>query len=541
MRTVIDPAGLTPAERRVWEAFPLGEGVDFREEPASSAADSGGNPADDPAAGASWGPERTVRAEVLRALLIDGPAQDGEIAGLKLTGARITGQLDLVYGTVDQAVQLRFCHFEQPLKLYAQLRALVLSDSVLPGLKAGNLRVDGVLRLSCCRVTGPIRLQGAKVSGAVFVNGALALGSPAAPDADAGDGAAEPVLQLNHAAIGTDLWAVGLVAHGQVRLNGATVGGQVNLDDADLHVPAGETALHAETLSVGTDLRAVRLRARGRVNLSGSRIPHQLNLAYARLSNPGRSGPARQQLCHRRAVAARGRADRGHRGRCSRAQPLHAPPGVWPDRVRIDGLGYRTLAPHLPAEQRLPLLEREEGGDLPYAYEQLAAAYRTAGDDAAARTVQLAKLRLHRRTLPRYARFWGRLQDVAVGYGYRPMRAAGWLLLLLCTGATAFTLHHPPALKAAEAPGFNPVFYTLDLLLPLVDFGQETAFAPRGWYQWLSYSADRRRLDPGHDDRGGRHPLPEPPVASGRATTRNGERLPGRGLLAGAPGTSMAA
>jgi hypothetical protein len=435
-----------------------------------------------------------VRAEVLRALLIDGPAHDGEIAGLKLTGARITGQLDLVYGTVEQAVRLRFCHFERAPTLYgAQLRALVLSDSWLPGLTAGNLRVDGVLRLSCCRVSGPIRLQGAKISGAVFVNGAR-LGRPAAPDtpaaADASDreGAEGPVLQLNHAAIGTDLWAVGLVAHGQVRLNGATVGGQVNLDDADLRVPAGETALHAETLSVGTDLRATRLRARGRVNLSGARIPHQLNLAYARLSNPG--GPALRasscvigELWLREATPIVGTVNL----RRSQLDLLHIPPHVWPDRVRIDGLSYRTLAPHLPAEQRLPLLEREEGGYLPYAYEQLAAAYRTAGDDAAARTVQLAKLRRHRRALPRYARFWGRLQDVAVGYGYRPMRAAGWLLLLLCTGATAFALHRPPALKPAEAPGFNPVFYTLDLLLPLVDFGQETAFAPRGWYQWLSY------------------------------------------------------
>lgn len=311
-------------------------------------------------------------------------------------------------------MQLRFCHFEQPLKLYgAQLRALVLSDSVLPGLSAGNLRVDGVLRLSCCRVSGPIRLQGAKISGAVFVNGAR-LGRPAAPDtpaaADASDreGAEGPVLQLNHAAIGTDLWAVGLVAHGQVRLNGATVGGQVNLDDADLRVPAGETALHAETLSVGTDLRAVRLRARGRVNLSGSRIPHQLNLAYARLSNPG--GPALRasscvigELWLREAAPIVGTVNL----RRSQLDLLHVPPGVWPDRVRIDGLGYRALAPHLPAEQRLPLLEREEGGYLPHAYEQLAAAYRTAGDDAAARTVQLAKLHAAPPHPPRYARFWG--------------------------------------------------------------------------------------------------------------------------------------
>jgi len=79
------------------------------------------------------------------------------------------------------------------------------------------------------------------------------------------------------------------------------------------------------------------------------------------------------------------------------------------------------------------------------------------------------------------------VQDAAVGYGFRPMRAALWLLLLLCTGTLTFALHHPPALKPSEAPGFNPLFYTLDLLLPIIDFGQEGAFAPRDGYQWLSY------------------------------------------------------
>jgi hypothetical protein len=29
--------------------------------------------------------------------------------------------------------------------------------------------------------------------------------------------------------------------------------------------------------------------------------------------------------------------------------------------------------------------------------------------------------------------------------------------------------------------------YTLDLLLPIIDFHQESAFNPSGWYQWLSY------------------------------------------------------
>ncbi|WP_431046220.1 membrane-associated oxidoreductase [Streptomyces sp. P1-3] len=462
---------LTPAERRVWRAFPLGESVDFRD-----GAD------DDPETGASWGPERTVRARVLRALLLDGPSRDGEIAGLKVWGARITGHLDLKYGAVDHPVRLRSCHFEQAPDLYgAQLRVLALNDSFLPGLTAGHLHVDGVLRLTCCRVTGPVRLAGAQISGAFFANGAR-LGDPAGAQEPE-----EPVLQLNHADIGADLWAPDVVAHGQIRLYGATVAGQVNLNDAQLTAPGGH-ALQAETLNVGTDLHAMRLRAHGRVDLRGARISGQLNLAYAALANPGGvalrvSSCVAGEMWLREAKPVVGAVNL----RRAQFDVLYVPPEVWPDEVKLDRLVYGSLLPHLPAAERLPVLERERAGYVSYSYEQLAAAYRTAGDEAAARAVQLAKLRRHRHTLPWYARVWGHLQDVTVGYGFRPMRAAGWLLALLLVGALAFAVRHPRPLKADEAPDFNPVFYTLDLLLPIIGFGQEAAFAPQGAFQWLSY------------------------------------------------------
>ncbi|MEU8349729.1 membrane-associated oxidoreductase [Streptomyces sp. NPDC048845] len=483
---------LTPAERRVLEAFPRGAGVDFR---------ASGD--EDPRTGASWGPDRTVRAEVLRALLLEGPAEPGQIAGLKLKGARITGKLHLKYGTVEHPVQLRACWFDRRPNLHgAQLRDLKLSDSVLPGLTAGALSVDGSLRINCCRFTGPVRLAGAQIARSLFLNGARlgttepagadpAASRPGAGQDDLGpdeyDDPGEPILQLNHAVVGSDIWAAGLVAHGGIRLNGASVEGLVNLEDAELSAP-GATALHAETLAVGTDVRAKRLRAEGRVNLSGARIPRQLDLAYARLATPdGQALRATScvigELWLREAVPVRGTVNL----RRAQIDLLHVPPSVWPGTVRLDGLTYRVLAPHLPAAERLPLLEREAGGYVPFAYEQLTAAYRTVGDEAAARTVQLAKLRRRRRTLPRYARIWGHLQDATVGYGFRPMRAAGWLLALLVTGALAFGLRPPAPLKADEAPQFNAVFYTLDLLLPIIGFGQESAFAPRGGYQWLSY------------------------------------------------------
>ncbi|MFD9409613.1 membrane-associated oxidoreductase [Streptomyces sp. NPDC059989] len=465
---------LTPAERRVWDAFPRGEGVDFRTDPDETGE-----------GGESWGPERTLRADVLAELLLNGPRIVGQVPGLNIRGARITGKLNLRYAVIEHPIRVRACWFERkPLLFGAQLRTFVVNDSTLPGLTANSVRVDVWLKLSCCRITGPVRLSGARIAGGLFLRRAV-IGTP--PGEGAPEEAQEPPLQINHADIGTDVIAMELTVHGQTRINGTTVGGQINLDDARLLAPGG-TALHAETLTVGTDVRAMRAQLHGRINLTGSRIPGQLNLAYARFVNPG--GVAlRASSCTIGEVWLRSceTIQGGVNLRRSQFDLLHMPPETWPQQIRIDGLTYRTLAPHLPAEERLPALEREESGYLPYAYEQLAAAYRTVGDEAAARTVQLAKLRRHRRTLPRHTRLWGLLQDGTVGYGFRPLRAAGWLLALLLTGTIAYTLAPPRPLKAGEAPDFNAVFYTIDLMLPIIGFGQESAYAPSGWYQWLSY------------------------------------------------------
>ncbi|MFG2925134.1 membrane-associated oxidoreductase [Streptomyces sp. NPDC048305] len=468
---------LTPAERRVWDAFPHGAPVDFR---------TGSAQEDDPETGAGWGAGRTVRAEVLRALLLGGRRDDGEIPALRVQGARITGTLHLRYAVAECAVLLAGCHFDEAPNLYGtQLRQLNLSNSVLPGLQAATLRVDGVLRLTDCRIPGPVHLGGSRIAQALFFDrtriGVNADGSTAT------NATGSPVLQLNQVSAGDDLWWPGLVVHGEVRINDATVAGKIMLDDAVLINP-GATALDGENLTVGSDLHGMRLRVGGRVNLRGARIPGQLNLAYAALSNPGgvavrASSCTVGELWLRAAAPIEGTVNL----RRSQFDLVHADPSVWPARVRTDQMTYTSLLPHLPAPRRLPLLERDEEGYMPFAYEQLTAAYRRIGDDAAARTVQLAKLRRRRGTLSGYARAWGYLQDATVGYGFRPVRAAAWLLSLLLAGSVSYAAHHPRPLKADEAPPFSPLVYTLDLLLPIVDFGQEKAYNPQGWYQWLSY------------------------------------------------------
>ncbi|MFI6766137.1 membrane-associated oxidoreductase [Streptomyces sp. NPDC050355] len=459
---------LTPAELRIRRAFPRGEPVDFR------AAEN-----EDPALGDTWGAERTVRARVLRALLLKAPQEDGEIAALKITGARITGVLDLKYATIDAAIRLSHCHFDGAPDLYgARLRQLNLSKSVLPGLTSGTLRVEGVLRMTDCRMRGPVRLGGAQISGALFMERA----EFTAPDDS------EPVLQLNQAEIGDDLWAPEMRAHGQVRLTGASVAGRINVQDAEFHHPGG-TALDAQNLNVGAHVRARCVRARGRVELRGSRISGRLDLLHAHLSHPGDTALRASSCVIGELWLRRGdRIEGALNLRRSRIEILTLEPEMLPDQVHLSNLTYTVLAPHEPAERRLLMLEREGDRYEPYGYEQLTAAYRHVGDDDAARLVQLAKQRRRRTTLTWYGRLWGYAQDATVGYGFRPLRAAVWLLSLMAIGSIAYGLDHPRPVKADEAPDFNPVFYTLDLLLPVVNFGQESAFAPDGWHQWLSYA-----------------------------------------------------
>ncbi|WP_328408936.1 membrane-associated oxidoreductase [Streptomyces violaceus] len=460
---------MTPAEERVWRAFSGGQDVDFRE-----SAD------EDPERGADWGPERTVRAAVLRALLLSAPQEDGETAALRLGGARITGSLDLKYGDIDHAVRLSHCYFENVPVLYAaRLRQLNLRDSVLPGLDAATLRVDGVLRMSDCLFDGPVRLGGAQISGALFLDRA---------DIDALS-AGQPALQLNHVTVGDGLSAPGLRTRGGVLLTGASVAGSVDLGQARLEGSGGEVVLDAELAAVEGDVLLRGVEVYGWIGLRGARIEGRLDLSHARLSNPG-DAALRASSCTIGEVWLRKSPPMEGTLNLRRAQVdvLWLEPDVVPEEVLLDSLVYTSLTPHAPAERRLAMLRRDGEGYVPHAYEQLTAAYRRIGDDHAARQVQLAKQRRHRGTLPWYGRLWGYVQDATVGYGFRPLRAAGWLVSLLVIGSVAYALHHPQPLKADEAPQFNPVFYTLDLLLPVISFGQEGAFAPADGYQWLSYA-----------------------------------------------------
>jgi hypothetical protein len=493
----MSPAALSAAEDKVWQAFPRGAPVDL--------------------SGAS---DRKIRAEVISELLLGAQqAAPGKASALRLTGAHIAGSLELPFSDVTSMIWMSQCEFDHGVKLEGTTRRVVFHTCRLPGLAARGVRVDGQLSLYGSQVDGTVALLGATINGELNLSQSRLLGR---------NGAAVSAARL---IVGGNLLATDLEADGRIELSGAQIAGNLDFSGAQVRDPGGR-AVAAERIAVGDQLNFSKFRSQGQVMLRGARVDGQVLFSGAHLANPG------QYVLHASAltvgdslylwegftadgeiVLRRARINGGvnavtpgsiimdastvtadmfllHVGdpaassislRQANVRQLRGSPVHWPSQVSMDGLSYETLDPQLPAAQRLEWLRRDGGRYVPQPYEQLSAAYRRLGDDAGARQVQLAKQRLRRGTLKPTTKFWGYLQDWTVGYGYQPARAVAWLLALLIVGTVLFSMSPPAPLKAGEAPHFNAFIYTLDLLLPIVGFGQRAAWNPAGAEQWLAY------------------------------------------------------
>ena len=94
----------------------------------------------------------------------------------------------------------------------------------------------------------------------------------------------------------------------------------------------------------------------------------------------------------------------------------------------------------------------------------------------------------HRRysELGRAGRVWGFLQRWTVGYGYRPWLAIAWLGVFWLGGALWFNWHEMVKLNSDEDPVWNAWLLSMDLLIPIVDLGQDGKWQFVGASQWIS-------------------------------------------------------
>ncbi|MFC8512777.1 oxidoreductase [Streptomyces sp. NPDC057257] len=488
---------LTSPERELWNAFPEGRRVDLR---------VGSEAGDRVAGGGDWGPGRTVRAEVIAALLLGARGVEGAraVASIGLVGARISGTLNLGGARIGHPVWFEDCWFDEGVNLFgAETRTVAITGSRVPGLEAGSTRIEGRLDLlgstvetmpvsAFHREISALSLTHAHVTGGVILNRAV-LSAPEGWALSGGGLVADGGVFCSR-----------MVVHGEVRLLGAQLSGGLFMRDARLERPGPRGVALALDSAVASTLDLSRgFTANGTVRLRGTRVSDNVTFEGAVLNGPpDGAGPA--LLCTlMQAVDFDLTLARPPSGtvdlRGAQVSQLHDSEQSWPEVVELDGFVYGSIKVTEAGERREAVARpdstahrlawiRRTPGYSPQPYEQLASWYRKAGHDDEARRVLLTKQRHRRSSLSLPARVWGHLLDATVGYGYRPWLAGVWLLVLTLLGTAVFGANSPTRAEKGEGAPFQPLVYTLDLLIPIGGLGQRT-----NWYwtdaslQTLSY------------------------------------------------------
>lgn len=380
----------------------------------------------------------------------DGFSADGE---LRLLGAHIDGNL-----------QFREARLTNPGGRALYAGRLTVGSQLLC---YGGFQAEGEVHLDSASIGGWLNLEGARLANPT----ALAL-------------AADLITVKQSLNCGG-----GFSATGEVRLQGAQIGNQFNLGGATLNNTEGP-ALNAQGIIVDKDMFCRKgFSATGQVILTGARIGGVLDFTEARIS--GHDGIAidlqiaKADTLILRPDECRNGAVNLHHARVSLLDDDNA---NWPTELVLNDFVYERIRnEEVRVGVRLAWLRRNQDGYAPQLYEQLATTYRKAGAEEEARRVAIAKHWSRRRQLNLVGKAWNWLLYVTVGYGYRTWLAALWLAALVGAGWWIFG-HADMTQVGATGPTFNAVAYTVDVLLPIVDLGQQAAWLPNGPAQYWSWA-----------------------------------------------------
>ena len=259
----------TTCECKIREAAATGTLVDLR---------VGDRALDSPEQGTEWGPERSVRAEVIADLLLgNGEAASVPVKGVRLQGARITGELNLEASTLRCPLALLHCSFASAINLNEATAVSVrLSGSRVPAIHARQLLTRGDLRLDeGFNGSGEVDLVGAHIGGQLVCTGGQ-FSNPNGYALNADSFSVEGHMYCDE----------GFSASGEVSLLGAHIGGWLDCTGGQFSNADGR-ALTADRLTVDQDMYCDEgFAASGEVNLFGAHIGGRFNCTGGQFSNP---------------------------------------------------------------------------------------------------------------------------------------------------------------------------------------------------------------------------------------------------------------
>ena len=391
-------------------------------------------------------PDRQVRAALIRALLLGG---DGlplmHEKGLRLSGAWVSGTLDLEGCRIPRDIGLLDCRFDAiPVLRSAVIDTLSLDGSVLPGLNADRVEARGDLLFRSATIDGLVALKGARIEGDLVFDGA-SLANPG-----------EVCVAAERMAVRGGALFRGARLDGELVLSGGSIGGHLDLVGSTIHRP-DTFAIEANSVTVGGDVALRHATITGSFDLQTARVGGDLDLSGASLSAPGTMA---LNLDRTKVVAAfflrqGARIDGTLSLAGAELGAIMDEPASWPDTgdlVLNRCLYGALLGAATDAEPRLDWLARQTpsrwGEDFwPQPYEHLAKVLREMGHDDDARSVLIEKERLSRRARRGRTKNPARhalllLNDTLLGlttaYGRMPLLALIWMLVLWALGAMLY-------------------------------------------------------------------------------------------------------
>jgi hypothetical protein len=519
-RSLSDFVPLRPAEKQLLDCCETGEEAKIGDTVPTADAD----------------PKTIVRADFLRFLMLGGDEQAPvHEKGVQLIGAWVQEDLDLASCSVSQGVGLAKCRFDGV--IYARdahiKGVLLLSGSHLrQGLVADRLRCDGGIFLSddFCSL-GQIWLLGAQIYGDLNCsNGRLKHKAGVALCLDG------VVIKGNAFLNGK------FEATGEVRLVNADISGDLQFTDGKFAPIEGGSISTDGVVVKGNVFFCGSFKATGAVRLIGAQIGGDLDCGCLMFSASFEDVLHLQSatvqnvfnLCFL-ASSVRIMATSAQVGVLIDANE------PWAKGSILDGFVYKSLGGMAPtdAAARIEWLKKQVNEDLgedkskrnfrPQPWKQLQKVLREMGHDADAREVgvdyenqlrkadrigQIIDVKNGNRWIPFLRRkclralHW--LFGFLAGYGYHPLRlfmSLVWVWLFCgviywwlayaphsAIGPTDPLVFQNSAYQActtenngnwmlcrqlpAEYTTFSPLAYSLDVLLPLVDLGQEKRWGP---------------------------------------------------------------
>jgi hypothetical protein len=445
--------------------------------------------------------DNTIRAGLIRALLLGTGDCTPPARGLGIEGAWITGKLDLAGEALPVPLGLIHCTLEEDIVLRdCTLPALYMPGTHLPKLNAQRLQCNGSLHLSDgFQATGLVDLVGAEIDGQLSCNGGKFL-------------AERKALNCSAVTVGSDVVLSGeFDARRRIFLNRFEARGRIDLNRAEI---AGNLQISGATLNTGLDAQGMRVRA-GFFwrNVTGDGIEVDLIDAHVGTLVDG--------------------------------------PGSWQSvkMLRLSSFRYDRIESDVDVQERLDWLAKHDASVRPFTpqpFVQLANVLRRQGMISAVNTVMIKREDLQRDADMEQAvqgnEWWGLFALVMLlrpflslpfkwmfGYGHRPAWVLLWIAgILIITAAFAQKIHihgqfaptssvvltsqdwldsfpteplHPdsPLWRAQmdawaqttsgrDYTSFSAFLYALDLFIPLDALGQEKNWAPsaeRGWWgEW---------------------------------------------------------